>query len=146
MEGGLDAYATLGVPEDASIETIQVAYRRLVFEHHPDTRVSSLQGRGADSRPAPRCRAQPRCPPPLLCPARSGGAGDHARFAAVHEAYRTLRDPARRQRYDALRHAGPSSPLSGAHPGEWPRAQPSADGSADFERRFEEWLRRAQRE
>ena len=37
MEGGLDAYATLGVPEDASIETIQVAYRRLVFEHHPDT-------------------------------------------------------------------------------------------------------------
>ena len=34
---GLDFYKVLGVAEDASLQEIKAAYRKAVFQHHPDT-------------------------------------------------------------------------------------------------------------
>ncbi|MBV8333960.1 MAG: DnaJ domain-containing protein, partial [Alphaproteobacteria bacterium] len=39
-DGGEDAYAILGVAQDASAESIHEAYRRLVRDSHPDLAVA----------------------------------------------------------------------------------------------------------
>jgi hypothetical protein len=130
----LDAYATLGVPEDASIETIQVAYRRLVFEHHPDTRVSSLQGRGADSRPAPRCRAQPRCPPPFSALRAAGVLGTtHALLRYTRHTARCATPPGGSATMRCATLGPPprsAAPIPASGPGRSPRrmAAPTSSG------------------
>jgi DnaJ-class molecular chaperone len=67
----VDHYRTLQVTRDADAEVIERAYRALSLKHHPD--VASH----ADLEGATR------------------------RMQAINEAYRTLRDPERRRRYDA---------------------------------------------
>lgn len=66
-------YEVLGVAQDASLDEIEAAWRRLVRENHPDK---------AD-------------------PANVKTAT--TRTAAINEAYQALRDPVRRARYDGRR-------------------------------------------
>lgn len=68
-----DYYARLGVRPSASAETIREAYRKRARETHPDT-----------SR-------------------RVSGSEAEERFRKVQQAYRVLRNPERREAYDAAR-------------------------------------------
>jgi curved DNA-binding protein CbpA len=72
-----DLYALLGVRRDADAREVARAYRRRLREVHPDTRASD---------------ADPDTP-----------SGDLRR---LQDAYRVLRDPVLRARYDAQRAAG----------------------------------------
>jgi len=67
-----DYYEILGVPRDAKPDDIRRAYRKLARKHHPDV-----------VPPAERAQAEEE-------------------IKAVNEAYEVLRDPKKRQRYDAL--------------------------------------------
>ena len=67
----MDYYRTLQVTRDAEAEVIERAYKALSMKYHPD-RV----------RPADRAAAT-------------------RRMQQINEAYRTLRDPAKRRAYDA---------------------------------------------
>jgi curved DNA-binding protein len=67
----LDYYRTLHVTRDADAEVIERAYKALSLKHHPDM-VSAAE------RPSATRRMQ-----------------------HLNEAYRTLRDPKARKRYDA---------------------------------------------
>ncbi len=44
---GQDYYRTLRVPRDASNDEIKKAYRKLVFEHHPDRNPNSKEAEAA---------------------------------------------------------------------------------------------------
>lgn len=67
----MNFYEILGVADDATDKTIKDAYRRAAMEWHPDRHEGEQAKREAT-----------------------------ARFKAIHEAYRTLKDPAERARYD----------------------------------------------
>lgn len=71
MSGHTDYYRVLQVRRDAEPEVIERAYRALSLKYHPDTA-------GAGRRDAATREMQ-----------------------LLNEAYATLRDPARRRRYDA---------------------------------------------
>jgi curved DNA-binding protein CbpA len=91
MTPELDPYVVLGVPQQATQDEINRAYRRLVRRHHPDTR--------------------PDDPSPADSPAT---------LEQVLAAYATLRDPSRRAEYDR-RHAPrtarrPAPPVRYAEP------------------------------
>jgi hypothetical protein len=70
-----DYYAVLQVHPDADFEVIEAAYRQLMKKHHPDMA-------GEDPRRI---------------------AAHEARAKAINEAFRVLRDPAERRRYDYAR-------------------------------------------
>ncbi|QGG95502.1 J domain-containing protein [Actinomarinicola tropica] len=84
-------YEVLGVDPTASTDEIRRAYVRLARDHHPD--------RHADSPPAARAEAE-------------------RRMRQINEAWRELRDPARRDRYD-LSLAGPSFDVDAAEDDPW---------------------------
>ncbi|MEI7814737.1 MAG: J domain-containing protein [Coriobacteriia bacterium] len=67
----MDHYQTLQVIRDADIEVIERAYKALSMKHHPD--------RAASEHRAESTR----------------------RMQRINEAYRVLKDPATRRRYDA---------------------------------------------
>lgn len=71
----LDAYAVLGVPEDASAAQLKAAHRRLVRRHHPD----------------------------LAAPEERAAATE--RVQRINVAYGLVRDPAARAAYDEVRAA-----------------------------------------
>lgn len=73
-----DYYDVLGVARTADAEEVKRAYRRLAMKHHPD------RAADADKHDAEQ------------------------RFREAAEAYEVLGDPAKRQRYDQLGHAGVS--------------------------------------
>lgn len=68
----MDHYRTLQVTRDAEPEVIERAYRALSLKHHPD----------------------------VVAPGKRREAT--RRMQAINEAYRVLRDPARRRAYDAV--------------------------------------------
>jgi curved DNA-binding protein CbpA len=109
----MDFYELLGVPADAGTDAIKRAFRLKAFEHHPD----ATQDAG-------------------------GEAGRH-HFQRVLEAYEVLRDPGKRAQYDALRRAGfPAAGDSDAGGGPWGQRPGSGGSEDDWERAFDEWLRR----
>lgn len=75
MEPFIDAYAVLGVPEDADQATIKQAHRRLAWRHHPDR--APVEQRATATR----------------------------RIQEVNLAYGLVRTPTDRARYDQLRQA-----------------------------------------
>lgn len=111
----MDYYSILGVSEDASAAEIKRAFRRKAMDHHPDL---------------------------------SSHPGAEDAFKRVLQAYETLKDPSRRSQYDALKNmdfeAPGGGPWGGA--GRWsaPGPRPGAANPTmdDWERHFEEWMRR----
>jgi DnaJ domain len=101
-EAGIDLYAVLGVSKEATRQRIRSAYRRKVFDCHPDAR-----------RPGERGAAE-------------------ARTKLINLAGAVLLEPATRARYDALRAArgarrsrSTSPPRRGPVTSEfWPFTQP----------------------
>jgi hypothetical protein len=96
-----DYYAVLQVHPNADAEVIEAAYRQLMKKHHPDVA-------GDD-------------------PVRA--AANHARSKTINEAFRVLRDPEQRRRYDAQRfgrveYATSRPPYAGAAPAAEPAAEP----------------------
>jgi curved DNA-binding protein CbpA len=89
-EASLDLYAILGVRDDATSDQIRSAYRRRIFDTHPDMHGARGTGEGAVAE---------------------------ARAKRVNVARAILLDPTLRNRYDALRAARraarPSSHRSG---------------------------------
>jgi DnaJ domain len=87
-------YDVLGVPSTATAAEIREAYRRAARRHHPDQRAAA-----------------------------GSPDGSLDAMAAINEAYRVLRDPARRAVYDAGRRSGTSAvpPAASA-----PRRAPTA--------------------
>lgn len=75
MEPFIDAYAVLGVPQDADQATIKQAHRRLAWRHHPDR--APAEQRAAATR----------------------------RIQDINLAYGLVRTPTARSRYDELRQA-----------------------------------------
>lgn len=103
-------YDLLGVPADASIEAIRLAYRNAAREHHPDVARSGAA-------------------------AVSGGVASE-RMAALNEAWRVLGDPARRARYDVeLSRARGSAPAASPPPDVERGWQPT-DAAAHYPWRF----------
>lgn len=80
----IDAYAVLGVPEDANQAMIKQAHRRLAWRHHPD-----------------RAPAEQR-------------AEATRRIQDINLAYELVRTPTARARYDRLRHARDQAVVSHA--------------------------------
>lgn len=72
-----DYYNTLGIDRNASDEDVKKAFRKLARQHHPDLHVGEHQKKQAEEK-----------------------------FKEVNEAYETLSDQEKRQRYDTFGHAG----------------------------------------
>ncbi len=85
MSGARDLYSILGIDADATAAEVTAAYRRRVRQLHPDSGSDGATDGASDS-----------------------GSADE--LAAVLDAYRVLRDPARRAAYDRQR------PVSGPSP------------------------------
>jgi curved DNA-binding protein CbpA len=83
-EASIDFYALLGVPRSATPQGIRAAYRRLIFDSHPDGR-----------RPSERPMAE-------------------ARSKRINLAAAVLLDPHARARYDTLRAARSTHPTQAA--------------------------------
>ena len=110
-------FAVLGLPLDASTETIKVAWRRLARQHHPDVSTGDAAGDPTGERRANRTMAE------------------------INAAYQELRDPVRRRvhREAAVRAAraggawapsaaepdrGPAGPSDIPRPGSRPSTRP----------------------
>ena len=110
-------FAVLGLPLDASMETIKVAWRRLARQHHPDLSTVDSSGDPTGERRANRTMAE------------------------INAAYQELRDPVKRRvhREAAVRAAragapgvswattpdrGPAGPADGPRPGSRPSSRP----------------------
>lgn len=88
---GVDHYAVLGLPQDASPDEITQAWRRLVLLHHPD-RVNATSAQTATS--TEHGRPQDR---------------EHADIRAINEARWVLSDSQRRKQWEDAFSKGGSS-------------------------------------
>lgn len=112
----------------------------------------SLCGAGAVPVPPPPLPlpAHLPAPPPLPRSNPEAGRAELKRFHEIQEAYRVLRDPAKRAQYDSMRAAGfggegfdEAAPGGGG--GATPWGQPSVD-ERDFDARFDEWWKKMSQE
>lgn len=102
-----DYYKILGVPRTAGADDIRKAFRGLARQHHPDA-----------VKPRERPAAE-------------------ARFKEINEAYEVLRDPEKRQQYDAMGEGWQAGGAPGGAAGRWraggrPTAEPFAEPEFQF--------------
>jgi len=86
---GVDLYALLEVPENASTEQIKKQYRAMALKHHPDK-----QGGAADGADAGKGKEK-------TDKTDSGLSKKELLFVQIQEAYEALSDPSKRRQYDS---------------------------------------------